>query len=132
MIRLRTVRNACVRRLTALLVAVCIVAGPVEAAIPDVHDGDAPAASHGGQPVQTAAEATSPAPLSDTRGSQNGTPASEHTTHVDHCAHGHAAGIADARSTSAPVDWHMAGAIGELAQLHESVVLSPRQRPPII
>ena len=133
MIRSRTVRNACVRRLTALLVAVCVVAGPVEAfAVPDVHDGDAPAASHAGQPVQTAAQRTSPAPLSGKGGSQSGTPASEHTTHVDHCAHGHVAGIADARSASASVDWHVASAIGELAQLHESVVLSPRQRPPII
>ena len=131
MIRLRTVGDFWLRRLTALLAAACFLIAPVEAfAVPDVHDGDVPAANHGAGSESTLDDSTPD--LNSDNGPRNEAPASDHTTHVDHCAHGHSAATASAQAPGVPLDWHISGAIGDLASLHESVVLSPRQRPPII
>ena len=126
----RRTRMAWWRRLGALFVAACIVLGPLEAlAIPDTHDGDT-IASHLAAPEHS--DATLPhAPTSD-RSDAPGAPlsSSEHSTHVDHCVHGHLLG-APQRSESS--SWIVACDAAECSvpRLHESVGPAPQQRPPI-
>ena len=118
------------RRLVALFAAACIVLGPLEAlAIPDTHDGDA-IASHLAAPEHS--DATLPhAPTSDRRDAP-GAPlqSSEHSTHVDHCVHGHLLGAPQRNDSSS---WIVARDAAEFSVpgLHESVGPAPQQRPPI-
>ncbi len=136
MMRSWMTQDGWLRLVTALLAAVCLLVSPLEAlAVPDVHDGDLAAIGHaaterqagvaGSGPVQQQSESV-PQPGSQSRD----TLPSGHTTHVDHCVHGHLPGLMDVRLSPLPPN-HLTSVIGDPAQLHESVVLSPLQRPPI-
>lgn len=111
------------RRLTTLATALCLSFAPLESLVPDVHDGDAAAAavcSHEASHVDH--EAPSPS---------NGRGSGSHAFHLDHCAHSHLVAIPQAGDIDRGILATRVGVIGEPAGVHESVILPPRQRPPI-
>ena len=128
------------RRVVALAVALCVAVGPLEALIPDAHDGDAQAMLV--SVVESEADLAtlpSPAPKPATAGEldtfapsvPNGRrSAPMHDVHVDHCSHSHLVAVAHASSPQSPrpVDRdHVQSTERWLA----SVTRAPHLRPPI-
>lgn len=145
---LQAARRQWMRRFTALLAVACLLAASVEAmALPDIHDGHATptapsevaearslsATLHANADGQR--EASSAHVAQEQRGPDQtrpqAPPAPGHTSHAEHCAHGHVLALAWIELQQ-PAD---AGADGrrvvEPAPLHESVDRSPSRRPPI-
>jgi hypothetical protein len=113
------------RRLTALLLAVCVGLFTVETAIADVHDGDAstPTVGQGVRPD------VAPAALGDLSG-HPADDSSKHSMHVCHCVHMHGGLPASTHfppNEPPPTATIMVAA----AQAPASVDLESRLRPPI-
>ncbi len=142
-------------RVVALVVAVCFASGTLEALIPDVHDGDAPAALpatedaadvhdvHGGDVrasgdvrdaaavAATASVASSdhaPTPAAPERDGHQFDPT--HVFHVDHCGHAHLAALSAAVDLPRPAP-ERAERRGTAGPMLVSIALAPRFRPPI-
>ena len=128
------IRHAWPRRLVALLAVVSMLFAPLEAvAIPDVHDGDgqAQAAAELSGGVHSPAESDE-AHVGDPQSCRSpGAPLPGHSTHVDHCVHGHTFTPLDASASREVGDWPAGGVAGENDALHESADPAPRLRPPI-
>jgi len=141
----RSPRWGYLRRVTSLAVAFCVASGPLEALIPDMHDGDSQPTIvttadaqriSGGELGAVEHESTLPRAVADDFGS-TGDPSEssrdsepEHAVHVDHCSHGHTVALAASttiRATGAPMRQCCRSADLELV----SVNFAPRLRPPI-
>lgn len=125
------------KRVVALAVALCVAAGPLEAWIPDAHDGDAhsvvvtAAVSGVDAPVVTSA----PASAGDMGTSVPASPDGHHSTpthdvHVDHCSHSHLVAVTNATPARKPdtVDRQRAQSAERMLV---SVARTPGLRPPI-
>ena len=111
----RTRRWGSLRRIMALAVALAVVSGPLEALIPDTHDGDSHALS------MTATDAPA---------HQDSDASREHAVHVDHCSHGHLIALPHVTTTPSfvrPMSSRRLCADIELV----SIEFAPRLRPPI-
>jgi hypothetical protein len=117
---IRTVRSLRVlRHLLAVAIALAFSANVLEAVIPDVHDGDAIAATLAHQDG------------GDSSGDQHQIPhESSHGAHVEHCGHAHLASL-----TSGPLMDMPGAAPSSAPAFHtatlESVAMPPAFRPPI-
>jgi hypothetical protein len=139
----------------ALVVAVCFASGTLEALIPDVHDGDAPAAllatgdtadAHDVRPsdLRASGDVRDAAPVAVTAsvGSTDHvpTPAAPerdghqsgptHPFHVDHCGHAHLAALSAAVDLPRPAP-ERAERRGTAGLMLVSIALAPSFRPPI-
>lgn len=140
MLKDRIRRWSNLRRIVALAVALCVAAGPLEALIPDAHDGDAQSmvvtatVSDADAPVASA-PATAPAAAGEMGTSTPASPEGHrstgtHDVHVDHCSHSHLVAVAYEASppTPQPVDRERARSAD---QTLVSVARAPQLRPPI-
>ena len=97
------------------MVALCVASGPLEALIPDMHDGD----SHDTSMTST----HEPSPLDSGSGPV-------HAVHVDHCSHGHL--VALSSPSALPTDAMIFGERKASADVElNSIEFAPRLRPPI-
>ena len=122
-----------VRRVSALLLAVCFLAGPMEALIPDVHhNGSELEASRERSDAGVVKLVAESAHLPSNSPSHNQLPApvGSHPVHADHCGHSHVANL--------PATMVIAGV--PIAAENESsppllgstsVAIAPRLRPPL-
>ena len=128
------------RRIVALAVALCVAVGPLEALIPDAHDGDA-------QPTflnvveahpLVSVPPTNASELPTAREMDSSVPAAPegrrsapmHDVHVDHCSHSHLVAVAHASlpQSPRPVDRHH---VQSAERWLASVTRAPNLRPPI-
>lgn len=119
-----------VRRISALLLAVCFLAGPMEALIPDVH--------HNGSELERSSDRIDAGvvPAADLahlpgNGTSIPTPVGSHPIHADHCGHSH---VATLPGTIAIAGVPMAAEKQSSAPLlgSTSVAITPRLRPPLV
>jgi hypothetical protein len=111
----RTRRWSNLRRIIALVVSLSLLSGPLEALIPDMHDGHSPAIG------MTATDAPS---------QQDGSDSPVHAVHVDHCSHGHLVALSQTQAMPRmvrPMSSRQLYADRELV----SIEIAPRLRPPI-
>ena len=112
------------RRVAALFALLCVAAMPFELLAPDVHDADGIAASVLGGGDQ-GHRGTNPSGEPADR-----IPLPTHSTHVDHCAHAHLAGLIAAEVT--PQSSVARSSVPDTpSQRLLSVSAPPHQRPPI-
>ena len=116
-------------RMFALLAMVLFLAVGAEQMIPDVHDGDAraattsaPTAMHQLPACDVAFDSHAEQPASN-----GGAP---HTAHVDHCAHSHVVMPSDGQMSVARAAWRSHSA-AQSPNEPQSAELEPRFRPPI-
>lgn len=123
-------RSSLARRGWALVVGLAFASAFFETAVPDIHDGDASIVSLG----QGAVDAHLPEPSLAPTDTRNPAPAPggapSHSTHVDHCAHGHTANTAFGFEMPTPTDWRHARPNCAAATL-ASIARGPQPRPPI-
>lgn len=133
--RANGLRQSWLRRLMALLSVACVLFAPLEAvAVPDVHDGDgqAQAATRAGAVTAHSVMAAHAAQLGDAPSCPSpDAPIPEHSSHVDHCAHGHTFAPIGVVAVRAPGEWPAGGVVGENDAPHESLDPAPHLRPPI-
>ena len=110
------------RPLFAGIALIGICSAPLEALIPDAHDG------HPGQSAD--ALATLDASHDAGRSHNDAPPAKGHPVHMDHCSHAHVFSAVSApdNCTSTPV---VNAPVGTSVTRPASISLPPRQRPPI-
>ena len=110
------------RHVFATIALIGICSAPLEALIPDAHDG------HSGQ--STDALATLDASHDAGRSHNDAPPAKGHPVHMDHCSHAHFFSTVSAQDacTSTPV---ANAPVGTSVKRPASISLPPRQRPPI-
>lgn len=112
------------RRLATIASLLILVAAPLESIIPDVHDRDITQAHTHAQGAHEESQ-NAQAPVSDDDRTDT------HRFHLDHCVHPHSTAIpAQNAAVDESVD-DSTTVVGQLRSLHESVVSSPHQRPPI-
>jgi hypothetical protein len=122
------------RRISALLFAVCFLAGPLEALIPDVHhDGsDAETAVFRDASIRDKAAVESCAPQITCSAPNEGVPfpSSNHPVHADHCSHSHVATLTlplVLNGTCLAAESPSAQPVAN----HTSVAIPPLLRPPL-
>lgn len=114
------------RRLVTFIGMLCLSLAPLESLMAEAHDDTSTAS------VVYRADGACTAHEDDTSPPTDGSGRDSHPFHVDHCAHSHLAAIPlrDANGHARLVA-RRAG-IREPFGLHESIVLPPQQRPPIV
>ncbi len=128
------------RRVVALAVALCVGVGPLEALIPDTHDGDAQSTVAPTVQAQVAVQAvdTSASGQMSVGAPDTSLPASPegrrstptHDVHVDHCSHSHLVAVAHGSlpQPPRPMDRQQ---VQSAECLLVSVTRAPQLRPPI-
>ena len=134
------------RRMTALLLMMCLALFSSEALIADVHDGDATTAElqREGETHReihradidpdglTAKGQLEIAEDSGRRSHEGGSPETPvHAQHACHCVHGHSAGDVGEVNSVAPRAIHPSGRTAHAERVPPSVEFEPQLRPPI-
>ena len=126
--------------MVALGVALCVAAGPLEALIPDAHDGDSESTVTITAASDVRSAEVSPSEFVNRSAGQMGATTSSspdghrstpvHAVHVDHCSHNHLVAVVRPSPLATPVSPDRQRA--QLAALAlPSIALSPGLRPPI-